>query len=223
MKELLYIVRLTTLSLILALLLAMTSVVAQNVVYQGDTSTLAVEQKPGDTYEWELYDNGTVNFATVPGNCPATSAIFVGGNAGASIQVQWLKPGLYFFKVTARNANGCTNNLKIGMMQVKEALPTARIISADPQLVCIGETATLEVELTGKGPWDLTFTDGTTNTIVTGITDSKYLFKVSPKVSTVYWVTEVKDQNSTNPADSNSVLVIVSPKPVSSPIYQHDP
>lgn len=224
MIRLLYIARYKALAVLLLMLLALAPVLAQNVAYQGETTTLAVEQVAGETYAWELYDDGTVDFAITPGMTSSASyATFVGGNVGASVQVQWLKPGLYFFKVTAFNITGCTNNLKIGIVEVKEALPTARIISADPQLICIGETATLEVELTGKGPWNLTFTDGTTDTVIKGITDNKYLFKVSPKVSTVYWITDVSDQNATNPADSNSVLIIVSPKPVSSPIYEYKP
>lgn len=103
---------------LLPLLLALAPAMAQTVVYKGKTIPLSVVVVPGNTYEWELYNDPSVNFAAVPGNCPAESATFVGGNTGPSVNVQWLKTGIYFFKVTARDAIGCTMNLKVGMIKV---------------------------------------------------------------------------------------------------------
>ena len=197
-------------AVLLLMLLALAPAMAQNVVYQGQTSTLAVEQKPGDTYEWELYDNGTVNFATTPGNCPVTSANFVGGNIGTSVNVQWLKPGTYFFKVNARDVTGCTTNIKIGIMLVKEALPT--VVIAPHDAICEGDIASLEITLTGKGPWKITITDGLTSRIVTGITDSPYMLAVKPNVPSWYWISEVTDQNGTNTKPSGKIWIRSVPK-----------
>lgn len=91
---------------------------AQTVVYQGKIFPLSVVQKPGNTYDWEIYSDVAVDFAKVAGNCPVTSATFLGGNIGASVDVQWLKTGIYFFKVTAHDANNCASNFKIGMIKV---------------------------------------------------------------------------------------------------------
>ena len=118
MKRLLYITRCLALAVNLLLLSALAPAMAQTVVYQGKISTLQVVQVPGHTYEWEIYNNPTVDFATAPGNCPASSATFIGSHFGASVNVQWFEVGLYFFKVTARDALGCTMNLKIGMIKV---------------------------------------------------------------------------------------------------------
>ena len=194
---------------------------AQNVVYQGQTSTLAVDSVSGETYSWELYDNGAVNFATDPGNCPVTSAIFVGGNAHASVQVKWLKPGIYFYKVTAWNVSGCTSNIEVGIMEVKQALPTAVITPPDP--ICVGETSSMEVTLTGTGPWELTYTDGTNVWTESGIPGKTYILRVSPIVPTGYWVIKLKDFWGTNNDPSNKVLLEVNPRPVSSKIYQYEP
>ncbi len=106
------------LTVIVPLLLALAPAMAQTVVYQSKTIPLSVVAVPGHTYEWELYNDPSVNFATVPGNCPVESATFIGGNTGASVNVQWLKTGIYFFKVTARDALGCAMNLKVGMIKV---------------------------------------------------------------------------------------------------------
>jgi len=113
----LYILRLAFVVLQL-LLLALAPARAQTVVSQGKITTLAVVQIPGHTYEWELYNDATINFATVAGNCPVTSAAFTGSHLGSNVQVKWLIPGIYFYKVTARDALGCTMNLKIGMIRV---------------------------------------------------------------------------------------------------------
>jgi len=113
----LYILRLV-IEVLITLLLALAPALAETVVHQGKTTTLLVVPVPGHTYEWELYNDATINFATVSGNCPITSAAFVGGNYGTSVQVNWKETGIYFFKVTARDALGCTMNLKIGMLKV---------------------------------------------------------------------------------------------------------
>jgi hypothetical protein len=221
MKKILYIARYTTLAVLLLLLQALAPAMAKSVVYQGEISTLSVNQVLGETYSWELYDNGAVNFATAPGNCPVTSAIFVGSNLGASVQVKWLKPGIYFFKVTAWSVSGCTNNVEIGIMEVKQALPTAVITPPGP--ICVGETSSMEVTLTGTGPWELTYTDGTNVWTEPGIPGKTYVLRVSPIVPTWYWVIKLTDLWGTNNVPSDKVLLEVNPKPVSSKIYQYEP
>lgn len=107
-------------------LLVMDSAMAQNVVYKGGISTLSVAQYQGHTYEWELYDDASVDFAVVPGNCPGSRATFTTGKYGSSVNVQWLELGTYFFKVTARDALGCAMNLKVGIIEV--VTPTLQAI-----------------------------------------------------------------------------------------------
>ena len=221
MIQLLYIARYKALAVLLLLLLALAPAMAQLVVYQGETTTLSVEQKAQDYYVWELYDDPTVDFAKVPGNCPVTSATFVGSNVGASVQVQWLKPGTYFFKVTGYDVTGCTNNLEIGMVEVKPSIPTAELLQPEPDWICIGEKASLEVKLTGVSPWEITYTDGTSFWTVSNITESAYNLQVSPTSTTQYWITSVKDVNGTNLAPSARVVVVVNPKPDISKIYQY--
>ena len=199
----------------------MAKAVAQTDVYQGQTTTLEIEQKPGDTYTWEIYNDSTVNFAMVAGDTPATDALFVSGNSGNKVDVTWHQPGIYFYKVTAVDATGCTNNIKVGRIKILEGLPTATI-TADP--ICIGDPASLTVTLTGNGPWDITYTDGVNTETITGITESTYLITISPgpTTSTQYWITEVTDALNTNSTPTDPVDLIVNPKPGSSKIYQYD-
>jgi hypothetical protein len=209
---------------LLLLLLALAPAKAQTVVFKGQIAPLEVEQKGYDTYTWELYKDSTVNFAIVDGDpMPSSYAEFVGDNAGPLVNVKWLEPGTFFFKVRAVNVAGCTMNLKIGIIKVIEAKPTAVIVSPDLMMTCIDEPTTLEVVLTGSGPWEFSYTDGTTIETVKGITDPNYQLKVNPKSTTVYWITEVKDMFESNSDDSNSVMVVVNPKPVIGKIYQWEP
>jgi len=106
---------------LLPMLLTLVSARAQTTVYEGVTSQINVELLPGDSYAWEIYTDTPVDFAVVPGNCPTTSANFAGANTGASVNINWIKPGIYFFKVTARDAALCAMNFKVGMFKVMPA------------------------------------------------------------------------------------------------------
>ncbi len=230
MIRLLYIARYPALAILLLLLLAWTPVLAQNVVYQGDITKLEVEEVPGETYTWELYNDSTVDFAKVPGMCPTDMADFFGGNIGASVQVEWKEPGLYFFKVTAWNVAGCTNNINVGKMKVKPAIPWA-VITINPTEICVGESSELLVTFGGKAPWKMKLqaTDLVSGTSVvqvyTGITLASLPFPipVNPNGSTEYTVIEVSNKYAVQTDPSNSVTLTVHPLPKNSPIYVKKP
>ena len=209
---------------VIPVLMAMAPAMAQDTVYAGQSTYLSVIEIPGDTYVWELYNDVTgINFATDPGNCPATDAFFIGGDStGDSVNVMWLKKGLYFFKVTAYRG-GCTMNLKVGKMTVLYEIPTA--IIEPPPPICIGDSVHLTILLTGTAPWSITLTDGVTNFVFDNITASPFYLTVPviPLVTTTYWITEVTDAHVTNTTPSASVVQIVNPKPVNSRIYQYGP
>ncbi|MFV0522126.1 MAG: gliding motility-associated C-terminal domain-containing protein [Mangrovibacterium sp.] len=101
--------------------LAPLSANAQNSVKQNASTILSVEKEAGVSYIWDLYDSGSKEFAHTSGNLPASTAFFLNNsNKGASVTVQWLKSGTYFFKVTATYADGSTNNIKVGQMIVEK-------------------------------------------------------------------------------------------------------
>lgn len=215
MTRLLYI-RSLAMAALLLLLLVVAPAAAQNVTYQGETTTLAVEAEPDYNYKWELYNDAIGNLADKPGNAQPSEAVFVGSPNQPSVDVRWLTPGIYYYKITVSDITGCSSNMKIGRMEVKEAKPTATITS-DHQTICDGDEAILKVTLTGKGPWDLTYSDdaGNLKTIV-GITESEYQLVVKPRVSSEFFITEVKDQNAVNKLEEpyTRVWVFVTDRPV---------
>jgi hypothetical protein len=190
----------------------------------GQTSIWAVEEVPGVTYAWELYNDVVgINLAVVPGNCPPTEAYFVGGvNTGDSVEVMCLVPGTYFIKVTATDS--CTNNLKVGMIVVEGCYSYTTFLEPEP--ACAGDTAMLTIEITGaQGPWIVTFTDGTTTWTTDTITSSPYTFPLIPTPAVPgayqYWITSVSNPYMTNDTPGDPVTLIVNPKPVTSQIYRY--
>ena len=208
---------------ILPFLTVMTSVMAQNTVYIGQSKSLGVTEVPGDTYVWELYNDITaINFATDPGNCPSGDAYFIGSSTGPAVNVMWLTQGIYYYKVTAHR-DGCTMNLKIGMITVLDAMPSAVIDSTQP--ICAGDSVHLTVRLTGTAPWNITLTDGLNNVVYNNITSSPYTLTVPaiPTATASYWIMEVTDAYLTNTTPSSQVVQMVNPKPINSRIYQYGP
>jgi hypothetical protein len=196
------------------------------IVRRGEITDLSVTQEAEDTYIWDIYNDSTVNFAVINGTAIADGdAIFVNGNTGTSVQVQWLQPGRYFYKVTSYDVTGCTNNLKMGIVDVMEALPTANI--AAPDTVCAGDPITLEVTLTGTGPWEFTYTDGTNQWTETVPDVSKtppvivhsITIDPGPTTTTEYWITSVTDKYGTNLVPSEKAIQVIDPLPVPSAIY----
>ncbi len=216
--------RLFGLLAIVPLLLTIAPAMAQDgdVVYAGQTTTLSVVEVAGVTYTWELYNDVTgINLAVVPGNCPPEEAIFVGGvNTGASVEVQWLAPGTYFYKVTAED--GCSNNIKLGKIEIEQAMPVA--FFEDPEPICIGDPGELTVVLTGVGPWEIEYTDGTNIYAIENIPVSPYTIPVSPDVTTIYTILSVTDANGVrNDEASEPVTLEVLPRPITSPIRRYVP
>jgi hypothetical protein len=219
-----HISRYLALAVLLLLLSALAPAMAQNIARTGETTTLSVELQPGETAAWELYSDPTVDFAKIPGETTPAYAEFVGGSTSSTVNVLWKHPGTYFYKVTAVNASGCTNNLKIGMIEIKTAVTAT--IEASPA-VCAGETVTLTVTLTGTGPWNFTYTDGTNSWTETvpdtsttpPVVTHPVVISPGPSTTTDYWITSVTDKYGTNTTPSEKATQQVNPLPAPSTIY----
>jgi len=211
-------------------LLAMAPAMAQtNTVFVGQSVELGVVEIPGDTYSWELYnDVSGINFATDPGNCPQSVAVFTGGiSTGPVVHVTWLSPGTYFYKVTAQRS-GCTMNLKAGKIIVEHPLPTATLNLTLPE-TCIGQATSFGVTFTGTTPWSFTYRitkpDASTQDITVNNSGNPAQIPFTPAMSGTYTfeVISVTDAYRTSTIPSNTILLTVNPKPASSRIYQYDP
>ncbi len=138
---------------VIPVLLATASAEAQLAVSQGQMVELSVKAEPGVSYSWDLYSDSTANFAVDPGDVTADVASFINGiNQGPRVQVAWNVPGIYFYKVTAVDALGCTNNIKVGRISIVEVsaelIPPIAIndeydVDCDEQFLDIGINDTI--------------------------------------------------------------------------------
>lgn len=87
-------------------------------------------------------------------------------------------------------------------------IPTA-VISGSTT-ICQGSSATLSIALNGTGPWDFTYTDGTTPVTVTGQTTSPYPVNVSPSSTKTYTLTSLSTTCFSG-ITSGAVTITVNP------------
>ena len=101
----------------------------------------------------------------------------------------------------------CTGTLPLVGSQIT-VIPQPVAVISGTQSVCLGTSATISVALSGTGPWNLTWTDGTTALLVTGITSSPYLFTTTPTGNTNYTLGSVFNQCSGSVSGIASVSVL---------------
>lgn len=197
------------------MLLALAPAKAQSglVLPQGQSYELGVQPFAGYTYEWKVYDETSFTNEATPNEIE-----FLSPPTNPVVNILWKQAGTYFYKITVHNENGCMNT-KIGKVVVTESLPTAAISPPNP--VCLGDTAQLNITLTGQAPWNIVLYDGTNNITYSGIMNSTFHIPVNPLASTTYVITEVTDANGTNTTPSQPANLVVKPRPVSSHIYKY--
>jgi len=129
-----------------------------------------------------------------------------GGQTSASLPVS--TPGNYNVLVT--DNNGCQSNSTISV--TSNSLPTATI-SSESSSICLGTSTNIMINLTGSGPWNINYSNGTTIQSVT-TTSSPYIFSVSPTTTQTYTINSVSDiNNCINSNDNSSVTVNVLQNP----------
>ena len=88
--------------------------------------------------------------------------------------------------------------------------PTAKLIE-ETVSICEGDLASLFVNLTGEGPWSLTYSDGADESFVTSIDKDTHELTVSK--SGTYTLTSVKDHNGLEGTISGIAVVELTEKP----------
>ncbi|HSE23223.1 MAG TPA: hypothetical protein VLB68_16265 [Pyrinomonadaceae bacterium] len=144
----------------------------------------------GATHSWSISGNGSITSGTTGSSVTVTA-----GAAGS-------------FTLTDQvTLNGCTSMCSYPV--TVNARPTAVVSGGGEYCVTPGGSANISAALTGTGPWNVTWSDGVTQSNVAVSPASR---TVSPTSTTVYTVTAVSDANCSGSA-SGSATVTVDPNP----------
>ena len=134
--------------------------------------------RPGNYQISVSYENGATLFrnsnvaAGYPFTIPGVMAIT--GNTASPAPENFY---YYLYDVQVR-AYGCPGpRVAVAASRVDAPAPTAVVTGS--RTVCEGDTAQLTVQLTGTPPWNLTYTDGTGTTSVSGITASPWRLRAT--------------------------------------------
>lgn len=112
------------------------------------------------------------------------------------------------YYVSAINSNACE-----GPLEAISIDATVEAMLSGSNTICAGKTATLSVAFTGGiAPYDITYSDGTNDIPVTGITSNVYNFSVTPVNTTTYTMVSVSDQSGAGLAQG-SATITVNPAP----------
>lgn len=139
-------------------------------------------------------------------SCCASSASFNFGGNDASFNVVRLRAG------NANNGNKWQfDNINLTTVSPFAAFgPTASVSGSTT--ICSGSSTTILANLTGTGPWDITWSDGATQTA----SSSPATRSVSPGVSTNYSVTALTDSTgcSASTLSGNAAVTVKAPATV---------
>ncbi|MCX6257618.1 MAG: gliding motility-associated C-terminal domain-containing protein [Bacteroidia bacterium] len=132
-----------------------------------------------------------------------------------------VNPSLGLILITGFITNGCVDTipLNIPLNFHPVTVPTASLIIApgEKNPICISDSIMLVLDLTGVANWNVSIDDGLgdPSIILSGITTSPKIFKVSPSSTTAYSIITVSDSNTKQcPFNiSSSALVKVDPTP----------
>ncbi|MBC7774549.1 MAG: gliding motility-associated C-terminal domain-containing protein [Phycisphaerae bacterium] len=91
--------------------------------------------------------------------------------------------------------------------------PEVTAVLSGMPVVCPGSSASIDVQFTGDGPFDFTYTDGSTPQSLTGITQNPYAILVNPAASTGYGLVNVTGAGNCPGAISGNASVTVANPP----------
>lgn len=89
---------------------------------------------------------------------------------------------------------GVTLLLLFPLLMTSSLMAQSACISGS-QTICAGSPVVLTVTLTGSPNFSFTYTDGTSNYTVTGVTSTTYEFSLTPSTNTIYSMVSMTDAN----------------------------
>jgi hypothetical protein len=101
----------------------------------------------------------------------------------------------------------CSGNVSGLISMQVESIPQASLSGA--QSICLGCTASMTTSLSGAMPWDLTWTDGTTQTTISGLTSSPYIFVTTPAADVTYSLVSVLSPYCSGTVSGSAPITVI--------------
>jgi hypothetical protein len=121
------------------------------------------------------------------------------------------------YKIVSANDSRCTSlpvdiSPSTAVVTVKP-LPTATVQAGADQTICQGSSATIPIVFTGGAPYTLTYSDGTSNFVVTSV-GNIFSLTVTPTTTTTYTLISVTDAIPCTGNVFGNAVITVSPTTV---------
>ncbi len=152
---------------------------------------------------------GTAPFAFTIGGFGSVT----GYSSGAPISVSPATTTNYTLTGLVTDANGCTVTGSGTATVTVNPTPTATI-SATPTTICGGSSSTLTFNLTGTGPFNVSYSDGTSSFNLSGISNG-HTVNVTPPVTRTYTITGISDASGCVGVSGATATVTVNTPPTS--------
>jgi gliding motility-associated-like protein len=151
-----------------------------------------------------------------PGTTDLTAPAITAGSDAGLVYTYWLDAaatqsvpnptsvgvGTYYIKGTAVGDCYTIKPVVVGSSDV----PGATVNGGGE--ICLGESKTVTVNLTGTAPWSITYTNGTQIFTINSITTPAYSLVLSPTTTTTYTITSVTDAKCTNITNSSVTITV---------------
>lgn len=123
---------------------------------------------------------------------------------GASFRLRWFD----------KDISGTDDGLAIDDVSVVACAGTPSASLSGTTNICNGSSTALTASYNGGTPWSFTWTDGTTPSTITGLTNTTYVFSVTPGATTTYTANNFNGPcGAPVPTSSNAVVTVVTAAP----------
>ncbi|MBL7858348.1 MAG: gliding motility-associated C-terminal domain-containing protein [Cyclobacteriaceae bacterium] len=160
----------------------------------------------------------TIVYTTEPGESNYTWIVSAGGTITAggtatdnTVTVTWTTAGPQTVSINYSNAFGCTAITPTVLNVTVDDVPTATLVGNSS--ICVGQSGTLVVTLTGGGPWDIVYTDGSSNFTINNIATSPHSITVNPIITTSYSLISVTNATCGAGTVGGTSTITVNPIP----------
>ncbi|MDB5229386.1 MAG: hypothetical protein JWN76_191, partial [Chitinophagaceae bacterium] len=176
------------------------------------SATFTVAADGATSIQWQINNSGTWTNISNGGD-------YSGATAGTlTINNSTTYDGKSYRAILA--GTGCQSATSNTVVLIAKAKPTA--VFSGSTSICGTGTRSLGVNLTGAGPWSLTYTStpsggSASPATASNITTSPFYFSVSPSGTTTFALTAVSDAFCVNSSPAGSVSTTVTAEPTISP------